>query len=210
MSECLRMTQNAINLASQATRALTVGDWSRQDWNIIQSSFCLSLFVVFFLAPNNIFFENDDADPVYLNIPNMPNNTSALGLSISCQNVRSFNISTKNDITQKKIIAIASLKSDIVFLSDIRLNSTKQISAKHDLEKKFFLSGYKLFHNSSLPSRGVGILIKNSLLESKFEVLDLQQTADCNALVMKVKFKGKNLLLVSIYGPNHDTEVVFF
>ena len=31
MSECLRMTQNAINLASQATRALTVGDWSRQD-----------------------------------------------------------------------------------------------------------------------------------------------------------------------------------
>jgi len=165
---------------------------------------------VFFLAPNNIFFENDDADPVHLNIPNMPNNTSALGLSISCQNVRSFNISTKNDITQKKVIAVASLKSDIVFLSDIRLNSTKQISAKHDLEKKFFLSGYKLFHNSSLPSRGVGILIKNSLLESKFEVLDLQQTADCNALVMKVKVKGKNLLLVSIYGPNHDTEVVFF
>jgi hypothetical protein len=25
------MTQNAINLASQATRALTIGDWSRQD-----------------------------------------------------------------------------------------------------------------------------------------------------------------------------------
>ncbi len=31
MSECLRMTQNAINLASQANRALTVGDWLRQD-----------------------------------------------------------------------------------------------------------------------------------------------------------------------------------
>jgi hypothetical protein len=29
--ECQKMTQNAINLASQATRALTVGDWSRQD-----------------------------------------------------------------------------------------------------------------------------------------------------------------------------------
>ncbi len=26
-----KMTQNAINLASQATRALTIGDWSRQD-----------------------------------------------------------------------------------------------------------------------------------------------------------------------------------
>jgi hypothetical protein len=29
--ECQKMTQNAINLASQATRALTIGDWSRQD-----------------------------------------------------------------------------------------------------------------------------------------------------------------------------------
>ncbi len=31
MSECQRMTQNAINLASQATRALTISDWSHQD-----------------------------------------------------------------------------------------------------------------------------------------------------------------------------------
>jgi hypothetical protein len=29
--ECQKMTQNAINLSSQATRALTIGDWSRQD-----------------------------------------------------------------------------------------------------------------------------------------------------------------------------------
>jgi hypothetical protein len=31
MSECQRMAQNAINLASQATRALTISDWSHQD-----------------------------------------------------------------------------------------------------------------------------------------------------------------------------------
>ncbi len=31
MSECQRMEQNAINLASQATRALTISDWSHQD-----------------------------------------------------------------------------------------------------------------------------------------------------------------------------------
>jgi hypothetical protein len=31
MSDCQRMTQNAINLASQATRALTISDWSHQD-----------------------------------------------------------------------------------------------------------------------------------------------------------------------------------
>jgi len=32
MSECQRMAQNAINLASQATRALTISDWSYQDF----------------------------------------------------------------------------------------------------------------------------------------------------------------------------------
>jgi hypothetical protein len=31
MSECQRMTQDAINLASHATRALTISDWSHQD-----------------------------------------------------------------------------------------------------------------------------------------------------------------------------------
>jgi hypothetical protein len=31
IQKCQKMTQNAINLASQATRALTIGDWSRQD-----------------------------------------------------------------------------------------------------------------------------------------------------------------------------------
>jgi hypothetical protein len=31
MSECQRMMQNAINLASQATRALTISDWSYKD-----------------------------------------------------------------------------------------------------------------------------------------------------------------------------------
>ncbi len=29
--ECQKMAQNAINLASQAIRTLTIGDWSRQD-----------------------------------------------------------------------------------------------------------------------------------------------------------------------------------
>jgi hypothetical protein len=31
MSDCQRMAQNAINLASKATRALTISDWSHQD-----------------------------------------------------------------------------------------------------------------------------------------------------------------------------------
>jgi hypothetical protein len=31
MNDCQKMAQNAINLASQATRALTISDWSPQD-----------------------------------------------------------------------------------------------------------------------------------------------------------------------------------
>jgi exonuclease VII small subunit len=31
MTDCQKMAQNAINLASQATRALTISDWSPQD-----------------------------------------------------------------------------------------------------------------------------------------------------------------------------------
>ncbi len=31
MNDCQKMAQNAINLASQATRALTISDWSHQD-----------------------------------------------------------------------------------------------------------------------------------------------------------------------------------
>jgi len=72
-----------------------------------------------------------------------------------------MNVSTKNSITVQKILAICSLKTDIIFLSDLRLNSTKQISAVHVLEKHFFFNGYKLYHNSNLPSRGVGILVKS-------------------------------------------------
>ena len=47
-------------------------------------------------------------------------------LSFSTQNVRSMNISTKNDITLQKILAICNLKTDFIFLSDLRLNSVKK------------------------------------------------------------------------------------
>ena len=82
-----------------------------------------------------------------------------LNISISIQNVRSLNISTKNDLTTQKIISICSLKTDFIFLSDLRLNSLKQKAAVHDLEKTFAFNGYKFLHNSHIPSRGVGILI---------------------------------------------------
>ena len=56
------------------------------------------------------------------NIVNIHN----LDLNFSTQNVRSLNISTKNIITEQKILAIVKGGNDIIFLSDLRLNSRIQ------------------------------------------------------------------------------------
>jgi hypothetical protein len=91
-------------------------------------------------------------------------------LTLSSQNVHSLNISTKNDITSSKILAITKRKCDIIFVCDVRLNSEKQKSAVHDIQKQFFLRGYKFFHNSRTSSRGVGILIHKNILEGQFTI----------------------------------------
>jgi len=121
-----------------------------------------------------------------------------------------MNISTKNDITVQKIIAICSLKTDIIFLSDMRLNTSKQISALHDLEKTFLFNGYKLVHNSSLSNRGVGILFKKDFNDTNLSVIRTIKDTDCNSLILHVRINNHELVLASIYGPNHDNELEFF
>jgi len=110
----------------------------------------------------------------------------------------------------QKILALTSSKSDVVFLSDLRLNSTRQISAVHDLEKKLFFRGYKLFHNSTLPSRGVGILISKKLLDTKFSIVSTVASNDCNWLILNTEINSKKLALISVYGPNHDNEITVY
>jgi hypothetical protein len=85
---------------------------------------------------------------------------NAMDLNFSTQNVRSLNISTKNIITDQKILAVVGLGSDIIFLSDTRLNSNKQCVPCKEIVKRFYLLGYKFIHNSPLSNRGVGILLK--------------------------------------------------
>ena len=154
--------------------------------------------------PNPILYP--DPNPVI----NLNYNSSVFNLNLSSQNVRSFNISTKNDITIQKILAITSLKSDIVFLSDLRLNSSKQISGVNDIEKQFFFKGYKFFHNSTLASRGVGILISKNIFEKNLSVLEQVATPDCNMLILKCMYNNTALSLISVYGPNHDNDSDFF
>jgi hypothetical protein len=65
---------------------------------------------------------------------NLPN------FSFASQNLRSLNISTKNNITKEKIYAVTKENADIIFICDLKLNSTIQKAAVHDVEKYFFLA----------------------------------------------------------------------
>ena len=137
-------------------------------------------------------------------------NKKLLNSSFSIQNVRSMNVSTTNDFTIQKLIAICNLKSDVIFLSDLRLNSTKQISAVHDLDKKLFLHGYKLYHNSFNSLRGVGILIHKKFADNGFSILETINSDDGNAFCMHVEIDTFKFVLCSVYGPNRDTEIGFY
>ena len=151
-----------------------------------------------------------DPDIILPNVNNIPHHNLNISFSISIQNVRSMNISTRNDITTEKILAVSAKKTDFIFLSDLRLNSNKQISAVNDLTKKFFLKGYKFYHNSILPSRGVGILIHKNIYDSNFQILESSQGIDCNYLILHVEYNSRQFILCSLYGPNHDTEIEFY
>jgi len=141
---------------------------------------------------------------------NINTNSKLMGTSFSIQNVRSLNISTKNEITVQKLLGVCKLGTDFIFLSDMRLNSSKQVSAVHDLDKKLFLKGYKLYHNSGTSLRGVGIMVSKKYSESGFSVLEEIKSDDNNILCMHVEINGQKILLVSVYGPNKDTEINFY
>ncbi len=84
-------------------------------------------------------------------------------INISVQNVCSLNVSKPSHKTHSKIIAVTKSDSDIIFLCDTRLNSNKQIAGVNDIVKKFKFLGFTLYHNSTMDSRGVAILISNKL-----------------------------------------------
>jgi len=164
-----------------------------------------------------------DPDPVLIHAPvnnlydanvlldqNINTNSKLVGTSIAIQNVRSLNVSTKNDISTQKILAICKLGTDIIFLSDLRLNSSKQVSAVHDLDKKIFLKGYKFYHNSCSSLRGVGILLSKKYIDSDFSILQVVRDVSCNILCLHVEIKGQQIILCSVYGPNKDTDLDFY
>ncbi len=140
---------------------------------------------------------------------NIPGRNNIIDLNFDTQNVRSFNIATKNIITEQKLLAVTKSGNDIVFLSDLRLNSLKQIIACKELVKKFYFRGYKFIFNSPSSSMGVGILIKKTALE-KISILNTVRDTEGNFILIDIEHKNSRFTLGSVYGANTNEGIQMY
>ncbi len=123
-----------------------------------------------------------------------------------CQNVCSLNISKPSKKTHSKLISVTRSGADVVFLSDTRLNSDKQIAGINDIEKKLKFLGYSFYHNSKYRSRGTAKLISKRVVCT---IVGRFCDEDCNMLLLKLAIGNLTITLGSIYGPNEDDENFF-
>jgi exonuclease III len=105
----------------------------------------------------------------------------------------------------KKIAALMTLNTGIIFLSDVRLNADPE-SKKSNLFKNCGNMAYDFLHNSSKSKRGVGILISAKL---GFVVQKNYRDPDNNVLGLVIESNGEKLLLISVYGPNNNNMEFF-
>jgi len=115
-------------------------------------------------------------------------------VSFCSQNCNALNVSTiKNQ--DLKVSAIVNYNSDVIFLSDLRLNGKDKI-----VMDKFRLK-YKVYFNSSGNSRGVAVLIK---FQVEQELLDTVADPQENFILLRIKLNGVEMIIGSVYGPNVD------
>jgi exonuclease III len=130
-------------------------------------------------------------------------------LSISALNCNSFNLTCSDNVFDIKTNAILSLKSDIIFLSDIRLGENKVSISTFRLSKAFQNAKYgyyELISNSTMNKRGTAILISSKL---NFELIDTVKDQNENYICIHCKINGEEVVLGAIYGPN-TTDRVFY
>ena len=122
------------------------------------------------------------------------NPSNSPDVCFASQNCNSLNVSTiKNQ--DLKISSLVSYKSDIIFVSDIRLNG------KDYMVTEKLRMWYKLYFNSSKNSRGVGVLISHQV---EHEILEQFNDLQENVILLRVKINEKEMIIGSVYGPNTD------
>jgi hypothetical protein len=134
-----------------------------------------------------------------------PFSTGLRNLTFASQNCNSLNISSNCPNQSKKIAALLSLSASIIFLSDTRLNSEKNIDAGN-LFKNSSNDAYTLYHNSVYSKRGVGILVSKKIT---YTLIDEYKDPVGNILGLVISIDEQKILLVAVYGPNNN-DVRFF
>jgi exonuclease III len=108
-----------------------------------------------------------------------------------------------------KICGITKLKSDIIFLSDVRISNKSLVSSENDIKNNFLHNPYERYNcsfNSTKNKRGVGILTKYDL---QIEIVSEKRSEDENFLLQHIRIAGTELIIGSIYGPN-NLDLEFF
>jgi hypothetical protein len=118
-------------------------------------------------------------------------------ISLATINCNSLNVSDLGSMHRLiKMYGIAKLKTDIIFISDVRLCNVRGVSNSLNISNTFRTnpySSYECYFNSNSNKRGVGILIKNN---SNVSILQELCGADDNSLLLKATYKGSVLSLL--------------
>jgi exonuclease III len=108
-----------------------------------------------------------------------------------------------------KIYGIVKLKTDFIFVSDVRISNKNLVSARFDIEKMLRCNSYEkysLLANSTKNKRGVALLIKSSL---DININRQWDSPSENILAVSADLRGEKLLLIAIYGPNNIDNTFF-
>jgi len=130
-------------------------------------------------------------------------------LTFSSQNVNSLNLTGPSKNLDAKVAAITSTKSDIIFLSDVRLVNPQGVNNDFRVATAFKDSknrSYSMYHNSKKNSRGVVILVGNTL---DIEILGTDADLNENYLLIRAAMGTNQLIIGAVYGPN-STDRAFF
>jgi exonuclease III len=105
--------------------------------------------------------------------------------------------------------AKCSLRSEVIFLSDIRMGQISNQKLNHKVSTSLIkskLANYIFEYNSTSNKRGVAILIDKKLNPV---IKDSFRDQNENILLVTVTINGGDVILGSIYGPN-NTDRLFY
>jgi len=127
-----------------------------------------------------------------------------LNLNFAAVNTNSLNVSSsKKDAQKHKLYGIAKLRSDIIFLSDIRVGESENYSNEDPIRHTLKFNPYRSYDcviNSKKNSRGVAILLATDI---SYKICDTFKDTDENILLLKIELeRGTCLTIGAVYGPN--------